>query len=213
MPTNLIQAPQALQLNLYAIEDNLAALANSFELIADDETRQLILDEIGQALRQAKDKRDAVVGFLRHCEAQQRFADKEIERIKSRRDRIAQFQTEFEQYIVRMIEEFAVPDRRGIKRLEGNFSSMRIQKNPESVVITDEKALPVAWKDVILTMPAHVWEGLLQRLDKSERAFFEARLKKTEFKSDKRLLANELKNGAQIPRVDLKFGDFRLVIA
>lgn len=201
MPTNLIQAPQALQ------------LANSFELVADDETRQLILDEIGQALRQAKDKRDAVVGFLRHCEAQQRFADKEIERIKSRRDRIAQFQTEFEQYIVRMIEEFAVPDRRGIKRLEGNFSSMRIQKNPESVVITDEKALPVAWKDVILTMPAHVWEGLLQRLDKSERAFFEARLKKTEFKSDKRLLANELKNGAQIPGADLKFGDFRLVIA
>ena len=57
---------------------------------------------------------------------------------------------------------------------------MRIQKNPESVVITDEKALPVAWKDVILTMPAYVWEGLLQRLDKSERAFFEAHLKKRE---------------------------------
>jgi uncharacterized protein YjcR len=118
MQTNLIQAPQALQLNLYAIEDNLAALANSFELVADDEARQLILDEIGQALRQAKDKRDAVVGFLRHCEAQQRFADKEIERIKSRRDRIAQFQTEFEQYIVRMIEEWRCSRCRKTKRLQ-----------------------------------------------------------------------------------------------
>jgi uncharacterized protein with GYD domain len=211
MATELIPAPKP-ALTLYEIEDNLAALANTFELVEEAEARQLILDEIGSALRLAREKRDALVGFLRHCEAQQKFADQEIERIRNRRDRIARLQTELEQYVVRVIDQFVVPDRRGVKRLEGNFSSIRIQKNPDSVVITDEKALPLALKDAVLTMPAYVWEALLERLSKEDRAVFEAQVKKCELKPDKRALAGELKKGEEIPGADLKFGEPRLVI-
>ena len=211
MATELVPI-QKTGLTLYEVEDNLAALANTFEVVEETEAKRLILDEIGQAIRRVKEKRDAVVGFLRHCEAQQKFADLEIERLKTRRERIARFQAEFEQYLVSLIDQFAIPDRRGVKRLEGNFSSMRIQKNPDSVVITDEKALPVAWKDVVLTMPAHVWEALLERLDKDERTVFEKKVKKCEFKPDKRAVAGELKNGEQIPGADLKFGELRLVL-
>ena len=211
MATELVPI-QKTGLTLYEIEDNLAALANTFEVVEETEAKRLILDEIGQAIRRVKEKRDAVVGFLRHCEAQQKFADLEMERLKTRRERIARFQAEFEQYLVSLIDQFAIPDRRGVKRLEGNFSSMRIQKNPDSVVITDEKALPVAWKDVVLTMPAHVWEALLERLDKDERRVFEEKVKKCEFKPDKRAVGSELKNGEQIPGADLKFGELRLVL-
>ncbi len=211
MATELIPI-QKTGLTLYEVEDNLAALANTFEVVEEAEAKRLILDEIGQAIRRVKEKRDAVVGFLRHCEAQQKFADLEIERLKSRRERIARFQAEFEQYLVSLIDQFAIPDRRGVKRLEGNFSSMRIQKNPDSVVITDEKALPVAWKDVVLTMPAHVWEALLERLETDDRRVFEEKVKKCEFKPDKRAVAGELKNGEQIPGADLKFGEWRLVL-
>ena len=211
MATELVPI-QKTGLTLYEVEDNLAALANTFEVVEEAEAKRLILDEIGQAIRRVKEKRDAVVGFLRHCEAQQKFADLEIERLKTRRERIARFQAEFEQYLVSLIDQFAIPDRRGVKRLEGNFSSMRIQKNPDSVVITDEKALPVAWKDVVLTMPAHVWEALLERLDKDERRVFEEKVKKCEFKPDKRAVGSGLKNGEQIPGADLKFGELRLVL-
>ena len=211
MATELVPI-QKTGLTLYEVEDNLAALANTFEVVEEAEAKRLILDEIGQAIRRVKEKRDAVVGFLRHCEAQQKFADLEIERLKTRRERIARFQAEFEQYLVSLIDQFAIPDRRGVKRLEGNFSSMRIQKNPDSVVITDEKALPVAWKDVVLTMPAHVWEALLERLDKDERRVFVEKVKKCEFKPDKRAVGSELKNGEQIPGADLKFGELRLVL-
>jgi len=211
MATELVPIPKT-GLTLYEVEDNLAALANTFEVVEEAEAKRLILDEIGQAIRRVKEKRDAVVGFLRHCEAQQKFADLEIERLKTRRERIARFQAEFEQYLVSLIDQFAIPDRRGVKRLEGNFSSMRIQKNPDSVVITDEKALPVAWKDVVLTMPAHVWEALLERLETADRRVFEEKVKKCEFKPDKRAVGSELKNGEQIPGADLKFGELRLVI-
>jgi hypothetical protein len=198
---------------LYELEDTLQAFANTMALAEEPPVREQILDEIGHALRKTKDKRDRVVEFLRHCEQQQKFADAEIERIQERKRVIARVCEELTCYLVQVIDQFAIPDRRGIKRLEGNLSSMRIQKNPDSVLITDEQTLPVAWKDIVLTMPAHVWEALLQRLTKDERALFEQKVKKREFKPDKKAIANELKNGVEIPGADLKFGDLRLVIS
>jgi hypothetical protein len=35
-------------------------------VVEEAEAKRLILDEIGQALRRVKEKRDAVVGFLAH---------------------------------------------------------------------------------------------------------------------------------------------------
>ena len=114
-----------------------------------------------QALRQTKEKRDTVVAFLRHCELQQKFADAEIERIEKRKALIATVEEQLESYVIQLIEQFAPPDRKGVQRLEGNISSMRIQKNPDSVLVTDLNAIPPAYKHVTLTMPAYVWEALL----------------------------------------------------
>jgi hypothetical protein len=74
MATELVPTPRT-GATLYEIEDNLAALANTFEVVEGEEIKQILLDEIGRALWQVKEKRDAVVAFLRHCEAQQKFAD------------------------------------------------------------------------------------------------------------------------------------------
>ena len=111
-----------------------------------------------------------------------------------------------------IVEQFAVADRRGVKRLEGNVSSIRIQKNPDSVLITDLDAVPLAFKQALLTMPAYVWEGLLERLGLDDRKIFESRVQKLEFKPDKQAIAAELKNGIPIAGADLRFGEFRLVI-
>jgi hypothetical protein len=197
---------------LYEIEDHLEALVNTIDLAEEPAAREMILDEIGQAVRGAKEKRDAVVGFLRHCADQERFADAEIERIQKRKAFIVRVRAELERYLTQIIERFAVPDRRGIRRLDGNFSSMRIQRNPDSVLIADDQALPVAWKDVSLTMPAYSWEALLQRLSLEDRTVFQQEVKKTEFKPDKRSIGCELKKGERIEGAQLKAGDFRLVI-
>jgi Gp157 protein len=197
---------------LYEIEDTLAAFVDAVDVAAAEPTRQLVLDEIGQALRKAKDKRDAVVAFLRHCEQQQEFADAEIERIERRKEFVARVHEELERYVVQVIEQFAVPDRRGVKRLEGNVSSLRIQKNPDSVVITDVTAIPLAQKNVVLTMPAYVWEALLQIVGQKDRKEFESRVERLEYKPDKKAIAADLKSGITVPGADLKFGDWRLVI-
>ena len=211
MATELIPA-RPNSCTLYELEDNLQALVNSIDLAEEPPMRASILEEIGQELRKTKEKRDRVVAFLRHCELQQSFADAEIERIQKRKTLIARVQEELESYLAHVIEQFAPPDRRGIKRLEGNFSSVRIQKNPDSVLITDLDAIPLSFKQAVLVMPAYVWEALLQRVGPEERKTFEARVDRLEFKPDKKVISAELKSGNQIPGADLKFGDSRLVI-
>jgi hypothetical protein len=210
--TSEIGSAQSSNCTIYELEDDLAAFAEIVDRAPDEPARQLVLDEIGRALRKAKDKRDAVVAFLRHCEQQQEFADSEIERIEKRKEFIARVQHELERYVVQVIEEFAVPDRRGIKRLEGHVSSLRIQKNPDSVVVTDVFAIPLTYKDVVLTMPAYVWEALLQMVGPQARKELESRVQRLEYKPDKKTIATDLKNGITIPGSDLKFGDWRLVI-
>lgn len=210
---NELVPSKANQCTLYDLEDSLAAFVNTIDLAGDEPTRQVILDEIGQALRKTKEKRDAVVAFLKHCQQQQKFADSEIDRIEKRKAFIAHVEEELERYVVQLVEQFAVPDRRGIQRLEGNVSGLRIQKNPDSVVITDLNAIPLAYKQVILAMPAYVWEALLIRVGHQDRKEFESRVDKQEFRPDKKAIATELKQGVAIAGADLKFGDNRLVIS
>jgi Siphovirus Gp157 len=212
MATELIRQ-QANPCTLYELEDTLEAFANTIDLVEAEADRRLILDEIGQALRRTKEKRDAVVAFLRHCEMLQKFADAEIERIQKKKALISRVQEQLEHHVVQVVDEFAVPDRRGLKRLEGNVSSMRIQKNPDSILITDLDAIPLGFKQALLAMPAHVWEALLERLSLEDRKVFESRVEKLEYKADKKAIAAELKNGVPIAGADLKFGEFRLVIS
>lgn len=74
---------------------------------------------------------------------------------------------------MRVVDEFALPDRKAVKRLDGNPLSMRIQKNPDSVVVIDPELVPLTCKEVAVTMPAYVWEAMLQCLSKDERSEFE----------------------------------------
>ena len=81
------------------------------------------------------------------------------------------------------------------------------------MLITDVESIPAGFKQIILTMPAQAWNTLLQSLDAEERKAVESRIEKRELKPDKKAIGTELKRGSQIPGADLKFGDWRLVIA
>lgn len=110
-----------------------------------------------------------------------------------------------------MIEQYARPERLSISRLEGSFSSLRIQKNPDSVLITDIEAVPLGFKQA--TLSAYFWEALPNRLGVGEQKEWEGRIQKLEFKPDKKAIATELKRGNEIQGADLKFGEWRLVIS
>lgn len=212
MPSELMPV-EGRACTIYDLESNLLALAATFDFHGDPDSRNALLDEIGQAVRAARDKRDHAVAFLRHCTQQQQFADEEIARIDDRKRRIARVQSELEGYLARIVDQFATPDRRGVKRLEGNVSTLRIQKNPDSVLITDPALVPAMYKDAVLTLPAYVWEALLACLSLDERAEFEKHVKRIEYRPDKKALAGELKTGGEIAGADWQFGQLRLVLS
>src|SRR6202043_1514234 len=116
MATELIRS-QGNSCTLYELEDNLEAFANTIDLAEDEPDRRFMLDQIGQALRRVKEKRDAVVAFLRHCEMQKKFADAEIERIQKKKALISRVQEQLEHHVVQVVNQLAIPDRRGLKRL------------------------------------------------------------------------------------------------
>ena len=212
MQTELVAEPTG-GLTLYDLERGLCAFAATVEETDDPAIKAELLEELGMALRSARDKRDRVAAFLRHCESQETFAEEEIARLKKRRDRIARVRSELEAYVVQVIEQMVEPDGRGVRRLDGNHSSMRIQRNPDSVAITDVEALPASLMDVVVTLPALVWHALLDCVPPGDREMYEALVKKFELKPDKRAIATELKSGSAVQGADLRAGDYRLVIS
>lgn len=211
MPTEVI-AQQSKPLSLYDLEHGLCVFAALVDDVYDPERKADLLEELGNALRYAKDKRDRVAAFLRHCQSQEEFANEEIERLRRRRDRIARVRSELEAYVAGVIRQFAEPDRRGVQRLDGNHSSLRIQRNPDSVAVSDPEALPGSLKDAVVTLPALVWEALLEGVAPEVRASCESLVKKLELKPDKRAIAAELKSGSAVPGAELSTGEFRLVV-
>ena len=199
--------------SLYDIEETLALYAEALQDVETQDAAERFRDEIGAALLRARDKRDAVAAFLRACEVQECFADEEIERLKARKARIMNMRAHLEGYVISVIQRFAPAGRNGIRRLEGNTSTLRVQKNPDSVSITSAADVPAMFKDVVLTMPAYVWEALLGALPIGDRIEFERRVRKREFRPDKKALAAELKAGTAIDGAELSPPCYRLVIS
>jgi hypothetical protein len=207
-----LMAEEPRSLSLYELEHGLCAFAALVSEADDPERKAELLEELGNTLRYAKDKRDRVTAFLRHCQSQEEFANEEIERLRRRRDRIARVRSELEAYVAGVIRQFAEPDRRGVQRLDGNHSSLRIQRNPDSVAVSDPEALPGSLKDAVVTLPALVWEALLEAVAPEVKASCEALVKKLELKPDKRAIAAELKSGSAVPGAQLRTDEFRLVV-
>ena len=88
---------------------------------------------------------------------------------------------------------------------------MRIQRNPPSVAISDPDAIPLRLKDVVLTMPAYVWEGLLQCLPVEDRPAILEQVSSVAVKPDNKAISDELKAGEHIAGASLELGAYRLV--
>ena len=176
MPNTLIKSPTK-SCTLYELEDHLEALANSIAMAEDEPMRQLILDEIGEALRRTKEKRDSVVAFLRHCALQQK-SPMPKSNVSITKAFIASVERPTGK-LRRSADRAVRPARsKGYSALGGNLSSMRIQKNPDSVSITDLNAIPSAYKHVTVTMPAYVREAMLMRLGPEDSKVFDPTLRK-----------------------------------
>jgi hypothetical protein len=156
--------PPTQSLTLYDLETHLAALADSVETVEPDQEQQF-LSEFRATLLQAKDKRDRVNQFISYVESQAELAAAEIKRLQARKSSYERITERLKGYVVGVIQSLGADAKGKFPKLEGNTSSFRIQKNPDSVQITDETAIPSKFKTATITIPLPLWDELLDALD------------------------------------------------
>jgi hypothetical protein len=168
-----IQAPRG---SLYEITDHLAALFDTIEMVETPEDRLAIEAEIDRYLAAEIRKVDSVAGYLAHCETQSDFAAAEIKRLQERKALYERRFDRVKQYVIGVMEF------QGLKKIEGQTSTLALRGCPASVDVLDEAAVPEEFK-----------------------------IAKTVVSVDKKALKAALEAGRDVAGADLVFGKNTLV--
>jgi hypothetical protein len=201
----VVPSPAVTAAPLYAIEDQLAALIETAELVSPEQEREF-RTEFQTALNAAVDKRDKVGQFLTHLERQIDFARFEIDRLRQRKAASERALARLEEYVIETIEKLGTDGKGRYRTLEGKTTTFSLRGCPPSVEVADESAIPAEYKTLTLKLPAVTWEQLLDGLDIEQRAAVLAQVKSPEVGVDKRSIKAAFDGGADVPGAGLVSG-------
>ena len=201
----VVPSPAVTAAPLYAIEDQLAALIETAELVSPEQEREF-RTEFQTALAAAVDKRDKVGQFLTHLERQIDFARFEIDRLRQRKAASERALARLEEYVIETIEKLGTDGKGRYRTLEGKTTTFSLRGCPPSVEVADESAIPAEYKTLTLKLPAVTWEQLLDGLDIEQRAAVLGQVKSPEVGVDKRSIKAAFDGGADVPGAGLVSG-------
>ena len=201
----VVPSPAVTAASLYLIEDQLAALIETAEMVSPEQEQEFRL-EFQAALIAAVEKRDRVGQFLAHLEQQIGFAKFEMERLRQRKATCERALARLEGYVIETIENLGTDDKGKYRRLEGKTTTFSLRACPPSVEVTDESAIPANYKTLTLKLPAVTWEQLLDGLEIEQRAAVLGQVKSPEVSVDKRSMKAAMDDGAPVPGAGLVTG-------
>jgi hypothetical protein len=189
------------RLTLYDVEDHLAALTESAEMVTPEQEREF-LEDFKAALSSAAEKRDRVAHHLAHLEHQQEFAAKEISRLQKFKKEHEAAQARLEGYVAYCIESFGQGTDGKYKKLEGNTTVMFLRGCPASVEVTDMEVVPLDYQSATVTMPASLLNEVLNALDEEFRTKALGEIVCTQ-SVDKRGIKAAIEAGMEVPGATL----------
>jgi hypothetical protein len=201
----VVPSPAVTAAPLYVIEDHLAALIETAELVSPEQEQEFRA-EFQTALTAAVDKRDRVGQFLAHLEQQIDFAKFEIDRLRQRKATCERALARLEDYVIGTIENLGTDGKGKYRRLEGKTTTFSLRACPPSVEVADETAIPAEYKVLILKLPAVTWEQLLDGLKIEQRSAVLGQVRSPEVSVDKRSIKAAIDGGADVPGVGLVIG-------
>jgi hypothetical protein len=201
----VVPSPAVTAAPLYVIEDHLAALIETAELVSAEQEQEF-RTEFQTALTAAVDKRDRVGQFLGHLEQQIEFARFEIDRLRLRKVTCERALERLENYVVETIEHLGVDSKGKYHKLEGKTTTFSLRACPTSVEASDESAIPAEFKTLTLKLPAVMWELLLDGLEIEQRAAVLRQVRSLEVSLDKRSLKAAIDGGAEVSGAGLITG-------
>ena len=205
----VVPSPAVTAAPLYLIEDQLAALVETAELVSPEQEEEFRL-EFQTALTAAMEKRDRVGQFLAHLEQQIDFARSEIDRLRQRKAAFERALARVEEYVIDTIENLGTDSTGKYRRLEGKTTTFSLRGCPPSVEISDESSIPAEYKTLLLKLPAVTWEQLLDRLEIEKRAEVLGQVRSPEVSVEKRPIKAAIDGGAAVPGAGLAIGKHSL---
>ena len=190
----VVPSPAVTVETLYVIEDHLAAMIETAELVSPEQEQEF-REEFQAALTAAVDKRDRVGQFLAHLEQQIEFAKSEIDRLRQRKATCERALERLETYVIETIENLGTDGKGKYRRLEGQTTTFSLRTCPASVEVTDESAIPAEYKMLLLKLPAVMWEQLLDGLEIEQRAAVLGQVRSPEVTFDKRAMKAGIDGG------------------
>lgn len=190
---------------LYAIEEHLAALVDTLELVPPDQEQQF-REEFKVALSTAVEKRDRVGQFMAHIEQQIAFATSEIDRLRERKGAYQRALERIENYVTHTIEALGRDAKGKYRKLEGQTVTFSLAGCPPSVEVTDESLVPAEYKTLTLKLPASVFEQILGWLETGQRETVASHVKCHDISIDKRSVKSAISAGIAVPGADLAIG-------
>jgi len=201
----VVPSPAVTAAPLYLIEDQLAALIETAELVSPEQELEFRA-EFQNALTAAVEKRDRVGQFLGHLEQQIDFAKFEIDRLRQRKAVCERTLERLENYVIGTIENLGTDAKGKFRRLEGKTTTFSLRGCPSSVEVTDESAIPSEYKTLLLKLPAVTWEQLLDGLDIEQRAAILGQVKSPEVFVEKRSIKAAIDGGVDVSGAGLATG-------
>ena len=201
----VVPSPAVTAAPLYLIEDQLAALIETAELVSPEQEQEF-RTEFQTALTAAVEKRDRVGQFLAHLEQQIDFAKFEIDRLRQRKATFEHAFARVESYVIGTIENLGIDSKGKYRKLEGKTTTFSVRGCPPSVEVTDEASIPAEYKTLLLKLPAVTWDRLLDGLDIEQRAAVLGQVKSPEVFVEKRSIKAAIDCGADVPGADLITG-------
>ena len=201
----VVPSPAVTAAPLYVIEDHLAALIETAELVSPAQEQEFRA-EFQTALTAAVDKRDRVGQFLAHLEQQIDFAKFEIDRLRQRKATCERALARLENYVIETIENLGTDSKGKYRALEGKTTTFSLRACPPSVEVSDESAIPSEYKALTLKLPAMTWEQLLDWLEIEQRAAVLGQVKSPEVIVDKRSIKAAIDSGVNVPGAGLAIG-------
>jgi hypothetical protein len=201
----VVPSPAVTAAPLYVIEDHLAALIETAEMVCPEQEQEFQA-EFRTALIAAVEKRDRVGQFLAHLEQQIHFANFEIDRLRQRKATCERALARLEDYVIKTIEDLGTDGKGKYRRLEGKTTTFSLRACPPSVEVTNESVVPSEYKMLLLKLPAVTWEQLLDALEIEQRSAVLGQVKSPEVTVDKRSIKAAIDGGADVPGAGLAIG-------
>ncbi len=192
--------PSAENSSLFEIDQELEA---AFEAASQEQQQT---GEIGEETRQRclalfaelGKKVDRIAAYVRATEFKARAAKEEATRLsarqKSAENRVLQVKNMLAYYL----------QTRGLKRLEGQLNTVRLQKNSQPSLRLDPLILPREYQQATVTIAQPDWERVLALIPVTE---LRQKLESAVVGVDKDLIRRELQAGKQISGAELFKGE------